>query len=417
MSSGAHPRYPDPLIPLVPLASLDLTPADELVCPPIPLTVDGWSPLVLGCATFGWGIYAPQAVTKEELSLPLRTVRLAFKYGIRVVDTSPHYHPSEIVLGNCLRALRDEYPRNTYKVVTKCGQYSSDGFDYSPENIERSVRRSLDRLGCEYLDIVYLHDVEFIADKLPGLQKPNRPKEAFSYTQVAQSMGLAPEDQGKILGEGDAKVLKAFEVLGRLKEEGLIKEIGICGYPLPILLRLSYLIRAHSSYELTTILSYSHSNLANDAFSSYLPHFPSSVRLLTASPLNMGLLSSQGPPAWHPACSNPANAGLAEAARQAGKLAGELWSARGGAVDLALGFGLRNLNGLNGEKVPVLVGAKNQEEIHQAVRVWSEVNATGANTGNEGEGDGSRIEAERKVREVFIKTGWEDLSWESPGKK
>lgn len=109
---------------------------------------------------------------------------MAFKYGIRVVDTSPQfvtflslpsflfvslqtiygmgsYHPSEIILGNCLKALKEEYPRETYKVITKCGQYSSDGFDYSPENIERSVRRSVDRLGCGYLDVVCAYRLFF----------------------------------------------------------------------------------------------------------------------------------------------------------------------------------------------------------------------------------------------------------------
>lgn len=43
----------------------------------------------MGCATFGWGIYAKRPETEEERALPLRTVRLALDYGIRVFDTSP----------------------------------------------------------------------------------------------------------------------------------------------------------------------------------------------------------------------------------------------------------------------------------------------------------------------------------------
>jgi aryl-alcohol dehydrogenase-like predicted oxidoreductase len=52
---------------------------------------EGWSPLALGCATFGYGIYAPPPTTPEQLALPIRTVRLALDYGITVFDTSPQY--------------------------------------------------------------------------------------------------------------------------------------------------------------------------------------------------------------------------------------------------------------------------------------------------------------------------------------
>ena len=59
-----------------------------------------------------------------------------------------------MIVGNCLRALKDEFPRESYKIITKCGRYGDDGFDYAPQTIEKSVRRSLDRLGCGYLDVV-----------------------------------------------------------------------------------------------------------------------------------------------------------------------------------------------------------------------------------------------------------------------
>lgn len=39
------------------------------------------------------------------------------RYGIRAIDTSVYYGPSEIVLGNVLHALRDEFPRSSYKLV------------------------------------------------------------------------------------------------------------------------------------------------------------------------------------------------------------------------------------------------------------------------------------------------------------
>ena len=41
------------------------------------------------------------------------------RYGIRAFDTSAYYGPSEIVLGGVLKALRDEFPRESYKLVTE----------------------------------------------------------------------------------------------------------------------------------------------------------------------------------------------------------------------------------------------------------------------------------------------------------
>lgn len=58
------------------------------------------------------------------------------------------------MLGNALSALAAEHPRESYKLISKCGRYNSDGFDYSPINIEASVRRSLKRLQSGYLDCV-----------------------------------------------------------------------------------------------------------------------------------------------------------------------------------------------------------------------------------------------------------------------
>ena len=47
--------------------------------------------------------------------------------------------------------------------MTKCGRYGESDFDYSPATIRRSVQRSLERLHTSYLDVVYLHDTEFVA--------------------------------------------------------------------------------------------------------------------------------------------------------------------------------------------------------------------------------------------------------------
>lgn len=79
-------------------------------------------------------------------------------------------------------------------------------------------------------------------------------------------------------------------------------------------------------------------------------------------------------------------------------------------VDVAFGFGLRNLVIDGGRKVTVVAGVKNVRELHEAVRVWREVNLA---EGEERKVE-KRKEMERKVREVFVRSGWEDASWASP---
>lgn len=102
------------------------------------------------------------------------------------------------------------------------------GFDYSPETIRASVARSLSRLGTEYFDAVYIHDVEYVAtpvkdgptagDHLKALEDP-------------ESWGLGKQDEARIRGEGDQKVLDAVGELWKLKEEGKVKAVGISGAP------------------------------------------------------------------------------------------------------------------------------------------------------------------------------------------
>lgn len=100
----------------------------------------------------------------------------AWSLGIRYYDTAPHYGLglSERRLGEVLRTK----PREEYLVSTKVGrlvrpaedpqEWDDEGFavpgdqarvrDYSPDGIRRSLEESLERLGLDRIDIVYIHD-------------------------------------------------------------------------------------------------------------------------------------------------------------------------------------------------------------------------------------------------------------------
>ncbi|WEH12825.1 aldo/keto reductase [Streptomyces sp. VNUA24] len=135
------------------------------------------------------------------------TLAAAWESGIRSFDTAPHYGLglSERRLG---AALRDR-PRHEYTVSTKVGRLLEpvpgpvgddldNGFavpathrrvwDFSADGVRRCLEASLERLGLDHVDTVYLHD---------------------------------PDDHA------EQALTEAYPALERLRAEGLVRAIGI----------------------------------------------------------------------------------------------------------------------------------------------------------------------------------------------
>jgi D-threo-aldose 1-dehydrogenase len=125
--------------------------------------------LSLGCAQLG-NLY--RDVSDDDA---LATVDAAWELGVRYFDTAPHYGLglSERRLGVALRSR----PRDDYVLSTKVGRLlepaaadrlDDEGYvvpathrrvwDFSRDGIRRSLSESLDRLGLDRVDILYLHD-------------------------------------------------------------------------------------------------------------------------------------------------------------------------------------------------------------------------------------------------------------------
>jgi len=115
--------------------------------------------------------------------------------------------------------------------MTKCGRYGfhKSEFDYSPETIRASVSRSLERLNTEYLDVVYLHDVEFVASPVYPEDRSGNPQDALSSS--LETWGLDEVARRRTHGTGDQIILDAVAELSKLKKEGKVKAIGITGTP------------------------------------------------------------------------------------------------------------------------------------------------------------------------------------------
>jgi aryl-alcohol dehydrogenase-like predicted oxidoreductase len=96
-------------------------------------------------------------ITDEDAAL--QSAYRALDAGINFFDNSPFYGKglAEERLGKVLRGRRQEII-----VGTKAGRYGPDEFDFSAERIRRGFEESLRRLGTDYVDILQLHDVEFV---------------------------------------------------------------------------------------------------------------------------------------------------------------------------------------------------------------------------------------------------------------
>ncbi|KAJ5938251.1 hypothetical protein N7454_004593 [Penicillium verhagenii] len=318
-------------------------------------------PLIMGTATFNSQYNAdPFALPTTEL------VQRALKRGIRAFDTSPYYGPAEELLGRALATdfVQSHFPRDSYHILTKVGRVASSTFDYSPAWIRHSVRRSLQRLHTSYLDVVYCHDVEFVSP---------------------------------------AEVLTAVRELRRLRdEEGLLRYVGISGYPVDVLSDLAELVLRETGEPLDIVMSYANYTLQNTRLRSVaLPRLlAAGVDVVpNASPLGMGLLRRDGVPIgsmgdFHPApdALRSAISDAAECAARHGeklevvaiRFALESWlraGAKAGALGAPLaktadsdaGFlSIANLG--TGKRLGVSVmGVSNIAELDETLRVWHSI--------------------------------------------
>lgn len=191
----------------------------------------------------------------------IATVEAAFEGGVNFIDVAPAYGKTlaELNLGRALRGV----PRDSYYLASKIGSYSEarKDYDYSKASTQRSVEHSLVRLGVDYLDLIQCHDIEFA-------------------------------DHNQIINE-------TLPALQELKDQGLVRHIGITGLPLGV---FSSIIDQAPPGTVETILSFCHYELNDTSLEEYLPYFKKhGVGAINASPTGMGLLTSRGAPDWHPA--------------------------------------------------------------------------------------------------------------------
>ena len=115
------------------------------------------SRLVLGCSGLG-GVWRP---IKEKDATDI--VLHALENNVRVFDTSPSYNKSEEFLGKALKLWSGEKPF----ISTKVGRLKADRaedtiVDYSTETMRKSVYESLETLGLDQIDVLFLHEPHLV---------------------------------------------------------------------------------------------------------------------------------------------------------------------------------------------------------------------------------------------------------------
>lgn len=114
------------------------------------------SALGLGTVKIGrnQGVKYPTGFELPDDRQVIELLREARELGINLIDTAPAYGRSEERLGQLLR------PRRDWVICAKAGEEFRGGvsrYDFRPEQIKRSVERSLRRLRTDYIDLLLIH--------------------------------------------------------------------------------------------------------------------------------------------------------------------------------------------------------------------------------------------------------------------
>lgn len=218
-----------------------------------------------GAAALG-GEYGDLAESEGQ-----RAVHAALDAGLCWFDTAPYYGRtlSEERLGRALVGHRQGVC-----LATKCARLGAREFDFSAGAVREQLEASLRRLRTSEVDLYQIHDVEF--------------------------------------GEREQILSETLPELQALREEGKLRAIGITGLHPHLLHELA----TRSPVRIDAVLTYCHHDLLDwslrDRWSEAFAEL--GVPLLSASPTHMGILTNQGPQAWHPAPPEVLDAGRRMAA-------------------------------------------------------------------------------------------------------
>ncbi len=201
--------------------------------------------VTLGTAGLG-GAWYP-----VDLENSVDTVCYALEQGITNLDMAPAYMDAELVVGKALRQWEGEAPFLSTKVGKRRGRADQQGLsDYRIDSIKSSVNISLERLGVDKIDLLFLHEPEEVP------------------------VGTLPT---------------VMDTLLLLKDQGLVKKIGFGGKP-PLQFN-PYIEKGYFD----VVMDFNGYNLVEQkALKDDFPFYRrNKLEIYEGSPLMMGLLGSR----------------------------------------------------------------------------------------------------------------------------
>ncbi len=272
------------------------------------------------------------------LERALETVRALFASPINFLDTAANYGEgeSERRIGIVIKELGG-LP-DGFVLATK-GDRDSETNDFSGEQFKRSIAGSLERLGLDYLQYVYIHDPEHSTFE-------------------------------NVMGPGGP-----MEVLQDFKGQGIIGDIGISGGPIDMLIRyvetdLFSAVETHNRY---TLLNRAAEPLLDIAAAH-------NVAVVNAAPYGSGILA-KGPDAYSRYAYQEAPPLLIERAKALAALCQE--------YDVPLAAAALQFSTRDPRVATTVVGMTRPERVAQTVELfdfpipdelWSRLDAVGFET-------------------------------------
>ena len=174
-----------------------------------------------------------RAISDDEAH---EVLEAAWDAGIRYFDTAPHYGigTSERRLGAFLQTK----PRDEYVVSTKVGRLLVPNEDYdgqldtahdfyvpatlrrhwdaSPAGIRQSLEESLERMGLDRIDLLYLHDPDRAEDPSRELASGTEGLAALKAEGLVSAIGLGSMSAATLAEGAASGALDALMVAGRL---------------------------------------------------------------------------------------------------------------------------------------------------------------------------------------------------------
>ena len=133
------------------------------------------SPLIIG--TMRWGIWGANHSEKQVINL----IETCINEGLSTFDHADIYgdYTTEKLFGDALKMMKIN--RSEIQLISKCGiempcknwDFQIKSYNYSKDHILKSVDKSLENLGTDYLDLLLLH-------RPSPLMNPHEITETFS---------------------------------------------------------------------------------------------------------------------------------------------------------------------------------------------------------------------------------------------